>query len=219
MSTTSTSSTMGFTKGKAIAAGLGLLLVGAVAVAVATSSGNKMVEVTIPAGTTIVAALQNTISTENGEAGTPIRLETVDALSLGEGLALPAGVEIRGEVTHSKGGGRVAGAPELTLRFNEMSVSGTDHRITADPFRLRGRNDAVQSVALIGGGGIVGGVVGAVTGAGTAEGAVVGAVLGTGVAIATKGDQLVVGSGQRLRIRLTEPVVVSVSKRAEPDGQ
>jgi len=210
---------MGTTKGKAIAAGLGVLLVGAVAVAVATSSGNKMVEVTIPAGTTIVAALQATISTENGEAGTPIRLETVEALDLGQGLALPAGVEIRGEVTHSKGGGRVAGAPELTLRFNEMSVSGTDHRITAEPFRLRGRNDAAQSAALIGGGGIVGGVVGAVTGAGTAEGAVVGAVLGTGVAIATKGDQLVVGSGQRLRIRLTEPVMVSVSKRAEPDRQ
>jgi len=195
-------------------AGLGLLAVAAVAVAVATGSGagSRMVEVSIPAGTTIVAELKNTISTENGEAGTPIRLETVSEVSLGEGLVLPAGVEIRGEVTHSKGGGRVAGAPELTLRFNEISVSGTDHRITAEPFRLRGRNDALQSGAMIGGGAVAGGVVGAITGAGTLEGAAVGAVLGTGVAIATKGDQLVVSAGQKLRVRLTEPVLVKVSK-------
>lgn len=219
MSTTEQTSPQGITKGKAIVGGLAVLLIGAAAVAVATGGGTRMVEATIPAGTTLVAALQNTVSTENGQAGTPIRLETVEGLTLADGLVLPAGTEIRGEVTHSKGGGRVAGAPELTLRFNEMSVEGTDYRITADPFRLRGRNDAAQSAAMIGGGGIVGGVVGAVTGAGAVEGAVVGAVLGTGVAVATKGDQLVVGSGQRLRIRLSESLVVKLAKQAGPAAE
>ena len=219
MSATEQSSPTGITKGKAIVGGLAVLVIGAVAVAVATGGGTRMIEVTIPAGTTMVAALKNTVSTENGQAGTPIRLETVEGMTLGEGLVLPAGTEIRGEVTHSKGGGRVAGAPELTLRFNEMTVEGTDHRISADPFRLRGRNDAVQSAAMIGGGGIVGGVVGAVTGAGVVEGAVVGAVLGTGVAIATKGDQLVVSSGQKLRIRLSEPVVVKLAKQGGPSQE
>lgn len=223
MTSNSSSSSSGSNRNKAIMVGIGALLLGGVAIAVATGSGgltgSRMVDVTLPAGTTMIGVLQNTVSTENGEAGTPIRLETVEELGLGDGLALPAGVEIRGEVTHSKGGGRVAGAPELTLRFTAMSVNGEDHRISAEPFRLRGRNDAVQSAAMIGGGGVVGGVVGAVTGAGTVEGAVVGAVLGTGVAIATKGDQLVVGSGQKLRIRLTEPVVVSVARRSEPKGE
>lgn len=208
-------------RSRLIAGGVGLLVVGAVAVAIASGVGGpREVDATVPAGTSFVAALGSTISTENGEAGTPIRLETTDQVELADGLMIPAGATIRGEVTHSKGGGRVAGAPELTLRFTELTVNGTDYRISAEPFRLRGRNDAAQSAALIGGGGVVGGVVGAVTGAGAVEGAVVGAVLGTGVAVATKGDQLVLPAGQKLRVRLAEPVVVRVPVLDPPeDGQ
>jgi hypothetical protein len=206
-------------RSKAILGGVGVLALGVAAVAIAGGGGGREVDVTIPAGTTIVAALQGTVSTENGEVGTPIRLESTESVALGDGFSLPAGIELRGEVTHLKGGGRVAGAPELTLRFNEMSVNGTDHRISAEPFRLRGRNDAAQSAAIIGGGAVVGGVVGAVTGAGTVEGAVVGGVLGTGVAIATKGDQLVVPAGAKLRIRLTESLVVRIPASARTGDQ
>lgn len=203
--------------------GAGVLGVGVAALAIASSVGGpREVDATVPAGTAFVAALGSTISTENGEAGTPVTLETSEDVSLGEGLMIPAGATIRGEVTHSQGGGRVAGAPELTLRFHQITVNGTDYPITAEPFRVRGRNDAAQSAAMIGGGGVVGGIVGAVTGAGTVEGAVVGAVLGTGVAIATEGDQIVLPRGQKLRVRLSESVVVRVPvlDPAEPeDGQ
>jgi hypothetical protein len=195
----------------------GVALLAAAAVTVATGRGNRMVDATIPAGTALVASLQGTISTENGEAGTPVRLELADDLSLGDGLVVRAGASIRGEVTHSQGGGRVAGAPELTIRFHELSVNGTDHAISAEPFRVRGKNDAAESAAMIGGGAVVGGVVGAITGAGTAEGAIAGAILGTGVAVATKGDQIVLPSGQKLRVRLTEPVTVSVAREKTPE--
>jgi len=36
----------------------------------------------------------------------------------------------------------------------------------------------------------------------------VGAAIGTGVAVATKGDQLTLASGQHLRIHLAQPVTV-----------
>ena len=42
-------------------------------------------------------------------------------------------------------------------------------------------------------------------------GAVVGAAIGTGVAVLTKGDQIVLPTGQRLRVRITEPVTVKYS--------
>lgn len=220
MSSESKAGTSAPNRSKLIAGGVGLLVIGAVAVAIASGAGGpREVDATVPAGTSFVAALGSTISTENGEAGTPIRLETTEPVELADGLMIPAGTTIRGEVTHSKGGGRVAGAPELTLRFTEMTVNGADYRITAEPFRLRGRNDAGQSAAMIGGGGVVGGVVGAVTGAGTVEGAVVGAVLGTGVAVATKGDQLVLPAGQKLRVRLSESVVVRVPVMDPPDDE
>ncbi|MCL4865986.1 MAG: hypothetical protein KJZ47_08845, partial [Gemmatimonadales bacterium] len=120
----------GSSRAKLVTLILGIGLLGVVAVTMATGAGTRMVDATIPAGTTLVASLQGTISTENGEAGTPIRLELVEDLSLGDGLVIPAGASIRGEVTHSKGGGRVAGAPELTLRFNELSIEGSEYPIS-----------------------------------------------------------------------------------------
>lgn len=188
---------------------LGALIVaavGVVAAAVVSRSGTR--EVTIPAGTRVVAALRNTVSTERNDAGDRIDLITKAPIELAEGGSLPEGAEIEGQVTHSEGGGRIAGAPELTLRFTRLAIEGRAYPITAEPFRVRGKNDAVESAAEIGGGAVVGGVIGAVAGS-AIKGAVVGAVLGTGVAVATKGNQIVLPAGQRLRITITQPLTVS----------
>ncbi len=197
---------------------LGVLAVAAVGVLAATvvRSGSGTVEATIPAGTRLVAALGQTISTEGLEAGTPVRLRTTEPVALGEGVSIPEGIEIRGEVTHARGGGRVAGAPELTIRFQEIEVGGTSHPISAEPFRVRGKDDLKESAALIGGGTVVGGVVGAIAG-NTVAGAAAGAVIGTGAAVATKGDQIVLPSGQKLRVRLTDPVTVRFKPAAEAE--
>ena len=205
-----------------IVAGLSLAAVGILAAAVVRGGdeggllGPRRVKATLPAGTTLVAALSNRLSTEGLSAGRSVTLTTRSPLELREDRSLPAGVIVRGEVTHAKGGGRIAGAPELTIRFREISVGGTTYPISAEPFRLRGKDDLVESVAEIGGGAVVGGIVGAVAG-NTVKGAVIGGVLGTGVAVATKGHQIVLPAGQRLRVRLTEPVSLSWRPVAQPD--
>lgn len=188
---------------------LGALLVaaaGVVTAAVVTRTDTR--EGTIPTGARIVATLGKTISTEHSPAGTHFSMTTVQAIELDDGHAIPAGARISGEVTHSEGGGRIAGAPELSLRFTEISIDGRGYPLRADPFRVKGKSDAVESAAEIGGGAVVGGVVGAIAGK-TIEGAVIGAVLGTGVAIVTKGNQIVLPAGQRLRVTVAEPLRVS----------
>jgi hypothetical protein len=203
-------------------AGLSLAAVGILAAAVVRGGdeggllGPRRVKATLPAGTTLVGSLGSRLSTEGLKAGRPVTLTTRNPLELGDDRALPAGVIVRGEVTHAKGGGRIAGAPELTIRFREISVGGSTYPISAEPFRLRGKDDLVESVAEIGGGAVVGGIVGAVAGS-TVKGAVIGGVLGTGVAVATKGNQIVLPAGQRIRVRLTEPVRVSWRPVSEPD--
>jgi hypothetical protein len=154
-----------------------------------------------------VAALQSTVSTKSSDVGQRISLITKAPIQLAEGADLPEGASIQGQVTHSEGGGRIAGAPELTLRFTQLESEGRNYQIVAEPFRVRGKNDAVESVAEIGGGAVVGGVVGAIAGK-TVEGAVIGAVLGTGVAVATKGNQIVLPAGTKLRVTIAEPVTV-----------
>jgi hypothetical protein len=181
-----------------------------VASAVILGAGPERREAIIPEGTTLIAALDRTISTEHSRVGDAVALHTVQPLRLADGASIAAGVEIQGEVTHAKGGGRIAGAPELTLRFTELTVDGEVYALPSDAFRVRGKNDAGESAATIGGGAVAGGIVGGLLGGGddVLKGAVAGAAIGTGVAVATKGDQLVLPSGVRLRIRLNAPLTV-----------
>jgi hypothetical protein len=192
------------------------LLIGVAAVAGAGIAGAAIVKAgdndrraTIPAGTMIVGALQQTVSTKNSEPGTVVVITTTAPLKLGENT-IPSGMQLRGEVTYAKGGGRIAGAPELTVRFTRLDVDGNRYEVAAEPFRVKGTSDAKESAIEIAGGTVAGAVVGKVTGS-VVRGAVVGAAIGTGVAVLTKGDQIVLPAGQRLRVRLSEPVTVKYS--------
>ncbi len=207
---------------RVLVAGLSVAAVGILAAAVAGGGeagglfGSRRIKATLPTGTTLVASLSSRLSTEGLKAGRPVTLITRDPLKLADDRVLPAGVVVRGEVTHARGGGRIAGAPELTIRFQEIEVGGSSYPITAEPFRVLGKDDLVESVAEIGGGAVVGGIVGAVAGS-TVKGAVIGGVLGTGVAVATKGNQIVLPAGQRLRVRLTAPITVTYKPIAGTD--
>jgi hypothetical protein len=197
-----------------------VLGVGLVTVAVVAGNRERH-KVTIPAGTAIVAALGHEVSTERSQIGEEVTLRTIEPLPVEDG-EIPAGVVIRGTVTEARGGGRVAGAPELALRFTQLEVDGEQHEISAATFQVTGKSDAGESAAQIGGGAVAGGVLGTVLGGkgGTLKGAVVGAAIGTGVALATEGDHLVLHPGQQLRIRLNAPVTVSYrpASESEPAG-
>jgi len=192
-----------------ILVGLTVAAVGVVMAAVVSRSGLRTG--TIPAGSHLVGALQSSISTETSKVGERVKLVTTTPIKLAEKDSLPAGAAILGEVTRSEGGGRIAGAPELTLRFTRLETAARSYNLSAEPFRVRGKNDAAESAAEIGGGAVVGGVVGAIAGH-TVEGVVIGAVLGTGVAVATKGHQIVLPAGQKLRVTVLQPISVSYKK-------
>ncbi|HJW14628.1 MAG TPA: hypothetical protein VJ776_08030 [Thermoanaerobaculia bacterium] len=170
---------------------------------------------TLTSGTVIVASLQNTVSTGDAKVGEPITLRTIQPVRVNEQEVVPAGATIRGEVTHAKGAGRIAGGAELTLRFTSLETQdGKSYPIVCEPFRLEGKGDAKESALEIGGGAVAGGVVGGLLGGkdDIAKGAAAGAILGTGVAVATKGDQIVLPAGQKLKVTLTEGVTVTLPK-------
>jgi hypothetical protein len=197
----------------AIFALLGIGLVSAVVL----GRGPAKRTATIPAGTALVAALEREMSTERTRVGDNVELHTVDPIRLGEGVVIPSGVLVRGTVTESKGGGRIAGAPQLGLRFTEIEVDGERRAIAAQPFHVSGKSDAGKSAVQIGGGAVAGAILGRVVGGkgGTAKGAVVGAAIGTGVAVATDGGHIVLPAGQRLRVRLNGPVTVTYRPGAD----
>jgi hypothetical protein len=185
----------------------GLVVAATGLLAAAVVSRTETRELTLPSGTRIVGALEQTVSTKRNSVGDRITLISQGPVVVGETGSLPAGIAMSGEVTHIKGGGRLTGAPEITIRFNRLDIDGREYAVTAVPFRIRGRSSTPETAAEIGGGAVVGGVVGAIAGS-AVKGAAIGAILGTGVAVATEGDDIVLPAGRRLRVQLTEPVTV-----------
>ncbi|HEU5217755.1 MAG TPA: hypothetical protein VFU23_03805 [Gemmatimonadales bacterium] len=165
-------------------------------------------QVTLPAGTRLVGALRQTISTKNTPIGTHVALRTTESLVVND-VRLPVGMLVRGEVTEVRSGGRVSGESRLSIQFNQLNVDGREYPIVADLFRVQGKSETRNSLKKVIGGTVAGGVVGAIAGE-TKEGLLVGAVLGTGLAVATKGGNLTLPAGQKLEVRLVEPVVVTV---------
>src|ERR1051326_7542662 len=117
-------------------------------------------------------------------------------------------------------GTRFVAALQQTVTTEHGQVGERVELKSAEPLPIAGGGTipagaAVHAEAIpprgggeIGGGAVAGGIVGALAG-NTLKGAAVGAVLGTGVAVATKGNQIVLPAGRRLRIHLLEPVKVS----------
>lgn len=166
---------------------------------------------TLAAGTNIVAALQSTIDTGKNRVGDKVALRTLEDVRVNEMTVVPAGAIINGEVTHIDPAGRIAGGAELTLRFTELVLpGGKSYAISAAPIRMEGKGDAKESALEIGGGAVAGGVVGGILGGkgDIGKGAAAGAVVGTGVAVATKGDQIVLPAGQKMKVSLSEPVTI-----------
>lgn len=165
-------------------------------------------EATLPPGTVLVAALDRTITTEQAQVGDPVELAMVMTTQAGGKLDVPAGSVLRGEVTHTRAGGRIAGAPELTLRFIELEVEGDSYGISTEPLRIRGQRDAADSSAQAGGE-LAGG------GADAVKGAPAGEAIGSGVAVATQGEHIVLPAGQQLKVRLADPVTLSLRPQTE----
>lgn len=176
-----------------------------------TAEADKEKTETVLSGTTMVAALQNTVDTGSNHVGDKISLRTLEDVRVNEMSVIPSGATINGEVTHVEGVGRIKGGAELTLRFTELVMpDGKSYAISATPFRVVGKSEGKSSALQIGGGAVAGGILGGVLGGkdDIAKGALAGAVIGTGVAIATKGDQIVLPAGQKMKITLDAPVTV-----------
>jgi len=176
----------------------------------AVAEGDRTEVLTI--GTHMVAALQGTVDTGKNHVGDKVSLRTLEDVRVNEMTVVPSGSIINGEVTHIDPAGRVAGGAQLTLRFTELVMpDGSSYTIAAAPFRLEGKGDAKESALEVGGGAVAGGVIGGILGGkgDIVKGAVAGAVVGAGVAVATKGDQIVLPAGQKLRVTLTEPVTIT----------
>ncbi|MGH7537518.1 MAG: hypothetical protein ACREMF_02700 [Gemmatimonadales bacterium] len=111
-----------------------LVLVVGIAAAVLLVSRPWERVATIPAGTTLVAALEEDVSKKDSRVGDEIELLTVGSIQLANGAEVPEGSELTGQVTRATSGG-TSGPSEVRLRFTELEIAGKEYRISTDQYR------------------------------------------------------------------------------------
>ncbi len=177
---------------------------------------------TLPAGTTLVIRLDETLDTGRNRSGDAVLGQTAEALFVGDAMVVPAGATVRGSLSEVRESGRVKGRASMTIHFNEIEIADQGpHPIEVQPLRLVARSEARDDVQKVAAGGLIGGIVGAVVGGGkgAAIGGAIGLGTGTAVVLATKGEEIHLGSGQRLVVRLERPVELPVHPLSMSDGR
>lgn len=170
--------------------------------------------ITVPAGTTFSAELQNSLSSKTSHVGQGFSARLSSPLSVGGQVAVPAGSTVSGRVTEAKSLKKIGGRARLALAFESVTLPDGSSAPMAASLSWVGKSETKKDAATIGGSTAAGAILGKVIGGGddaerVAIGAVVGGAVGTAVAAKTKGDSIVVPAGTVLTASLEAPLTVT----------
>ena len=166
--------------------------------------------VTIPDGTTLSVELGSALASDTSRVEQDVT-GTIDApVVIDEVTVIPAGSRLRGYVTSARESGDVKGRAELGFRFTSLTVGPVTYDISTQPIFYRAESNKKDDAVKIGVGAAAGAIVGAITGGkkGAAIGTAVGAGGGTAVVLATDGDEIRVAAGRKLKVSLTDPLII-----------
>jgi hypothetical protein len=175
-------------------------------------SGNS---IGIPRDTVMRVELMTNLSSKDSKAGDTFQARVIEPKEYDGGV-------VNGRVTQVKRAGKVKGASQLQLSFDEIRMSdGRYARLSAQVIEVipmsnsqnvgrvdseggvRGKSSTKGDVEKIGAGVGIGAVIGAIAGggAGAAIGAAIGGGVGTAGVLTERGSDIHLWEGQQLRIR------------------
>ncbi|NOT44924.1 MAG: hypothetical protein HOP14_10025 [Acidobacteria bacterium] len=168
-------------------------------------------ELVLPAGTTLDAALDTTVASNTSNVQDTVRATLASDLVFDGVTVAPRGSVLVGAVTAAEASGRVRGRAELGLRFDRLETPSLSYEIRTRPFYYEAEGTRRDDATTIGIGAAAGAVIGGLTGGakGAAVGSAIGAGGGTAVVLSTPGEDIRLGAGTSLQVRLTEALVVA----------
>ena len=171
-------------------------------------------DLVLPAGTTLPVALDTAVGSDTSRIEDSVSAHLTKPVVVEGVTALPEGTSVSGVVTDATRAGKVQGTSRLALRFHSLSPAQSDARyeIQTSTVARSGpsekKKDALKIAAPAAGGAIVGGIVGGKKGA--VIGGAAGGGAGTAVVMSQRGQEVRLGRGAALTLRLTEPVTIRV---------
>jgi hypothetical protein len=180
--------------------------------AVLVSRAPEFREVTIGAGTILPLTLESAVASNVSHLEDHVQARLSQPLVAGDMEAIPRGSLIEGVVSDVQPSGKVSGRARLAIRFNTLVVRETRYDITTMSLTREAAGTKKKDAEEIGipaaGAAIVGALIGGKKGAGI--GAAVGGGAGTAYVLSTPGKEVRLGSGERVSVRLAQPLTIRV---------
>ncbi|MCL6480943.1 MAG: hypothetical protein K6U02_04385 [Firmicutes bacterium] len=166
--------------------------------------------VTVPAGTTILVRMIDSVDSEKNQIGDRFRASLEEDLVVDGVVVAPKGTDVYGRLTEVKEAGRIAGRSELKLELTDLLIGQQLHPIVTSDYGVAGESRGKDTAKKVGGAAAIGAIIGAVAGGGkgAAIGAGVGAGAGTAIQVLTRGQQVHVPSETLLEFRIEQPFTV-----------
>jgi hypothetical protein len=187
-----------------------VLLAAVIPVLAGTSASRPVPQqrmITVPAGTTILVRMLDTVDSSKNPPGSRFTATLETNLVVGNTVVVPQGNTIYGRLSESKQAGRATGSSELQLELTDIVVGGTAYPLLTSDYQVKGSGSGKRSAKRVLGGAGLGAAIGGIAG-NAGRGAAIGAVVGTAGAVAQKGKSVNVPSETLLEFRLQQPASV-----------
>jgi len=167
----------------------------------------------IPAGTSVIVRMGNTVDTKTANAGDSFTGTLAHSITVKGVVAIRAGAGVAGTVVDAKSPGRFKGEGYLAIALTSINVKGVPTRIQtsayAQSLKGKGKRTAVMAGGGTGAGALIGGLAGG--GKGALIGGLVGAGAGTAGAAFTGNKELTVQAESVVTFKLRTPITVQQS--------
>jgi hypothetical protein len=172
--------------------------------------GEETVEkiVTLPVGTEFDVRLQNPLSSGTSKVEERFEATTISDVNRANELVIPAGSVARGFVSSVSPAGRLNRKGSITLSFDQIIVNGKRPPMRASLVKVL-EGSGAEDAKRVGAGAVAGAIIGGMLGGG--KGALAGVMIGAGGTVAaTEGSNADLPVGTILRIRLDQPLEITI---------
>jgi len=160
--------------------------------------------VTVPAGTSILVRMLDTVDSSKNPPGSRFSAVLETNLVVNGKVVVPKGNTVYGRLAEAKQAGRATGSSELQLELTDIVVGGTAYPILTSDYQVKGSSSTKRSAKRLLGGAGLGAVIGGIAG-NAGMGAAIGATAGAVGSVAQKGKSVNVPSETLLEFRLQQP--------------
>lgn len=137
---------------------------------------------TVPAGTTIVMSLDQSVSSKDAQTGQKLDCSVAQDVVADGKTVIPKGSRCSCSVASVQASGRLSTPAKLYIKIDSVEVHGKTHSVSANWAGRSETSKAKRDTVAIGGGAGAGAIIGAIAGGG--KGAAIGAAAGAGAGTA-----------------------------------